>query len=154
MRSQLYHQLVDIGDDLQRIVDCTLDSRNTRLAVKICLGVGLGAAVGLLSYRLYLKFIDSKLPYKKILNDPSTAVKAKLVHRTALTPHVHRLQFALPTNRHSLRIAPGNGITVKTNIDGKDCSKSFTPVTGEDNLGRTCRTVHTLVNYCVLFGIL
>lgn len=134
---QLYHQLVDIRDDLRRFVERSLkpDSR----LLKIVIGVGVGAAVGFISYEVYLKLWESKLRIppegpQKALNDVNVKVNAKLVQRKVAATNVHCLKFALPS--HSLRIAPGNGITLTAVIDGETVVKHFSSVSAEEDHGQ------------------
>eukprot|EP00658_Telonema_sp_P-2_P025021 TRINITY_DN20073_c0_g1_i1.p3 TRINITY_DN20073_c0_g1~~TRINITY_DN20073_c0_g1_i1.p3 ORF type:complete len:257 (-),score=69.94 TRINITY_DN20073_c0_g1_i1:23-793(-) len=65
------------------------------------------------------------------------AVTLTLTARTQLTPNVFKFRFALPSARHVLGLPVGQHMTLSatTVTNGKSVSRSYTPVTGNDDVG-------------------
>ncbi|KAK3358675.1 hypothetical protein B0T25DRAFT_563754 [Lasiosphaeria hispida] len=60
----------------------------------------------------------------------------KLVRKTLVLPNVYRLVFALPKSSEVLGIPTGQHVALRTTIDGKTVSRSYTPVSNNNDLGR------------------
>ncbi|KAK1773873.1 hypothetical protein QBC45DRAFT_61955 [Copromyces sp. CBS 386.78] len=74
-------------------------------------------------------------PANKVM-DPADWRKFKLVRKVLVSPNVFHLVFALPRPTDVLGLPTGQHIALRALIDGKNVSRSYTPVSNNSDLGR------------------
>lgn len=87
------------------------------------LAAGIGAA------------LVSKTYAKKPALDPSNFRKFKLIKKVPISPNTAIYRFALPSSDDVLGLPIGQHISVAAEINGKQVSRSYTPISSDDDLG-------------------
>ncbi|KAJ3229618.1 NADH-cytochrome b5 reductase [Chytriomyces hyalinus] len=95
---------------------------------------GIAVAVVAVAATVVAGSLDSK---KKTLLEakPSEWVDLVLTKKTELSPNTAIYHLALPDKEMSLGLPIGQHIQVTANIDGKDITRSYTPISSNDDLG-------------------
>jgi cytochrome-b5 reductase len=79
--------------------------------------------------------IVSKFLAKKPALDPKEYQKFKLIAKTAVSPNTAIYRFALPNSDDRLGLPIGQHISVAAEINGKQISRSYTPISSNGDLG-------------------
>lgn len=69
------------------------------------------------------------------LAGPSNRVTVKLLDKKSLTEDTRRFRFALPSPDQSLGIPIGNFIQITVIVDGKEETRSYTPISTNEDRG-------------------
>jgi len=75
--------------------------------------------------------------------DPSTWKEFPLVEKITVSPNTSLYRFGLPDPEDSIGLPPGQHLSVSAEIDGKDITRSYTPTSGNDDLGHFDLVVKT-----------
>ncbi|TVY32775.1 NADH-cytochrome b5 reductase [Lachnellula subtilissima] len=67
---------------------------------------------------------------------PQKYRKFPLIRKDVLSPNVYRFVFKLPKPRDVLGLPTGQHVAIRTEINGKMVSRSYTPVSNDSDLGR------------------
>jgi len=80
--------------------------------------------------------LSGKFSKSPVALNKSQYCQLTLLSRTEITHNVVRLKFALPSPKHVLGLVPGKHFTLALNdADGKSVARTYTPVSGNDQLG-------------------
>jgi len=102
-------------------------------SVAVC---GAIAVVLLTVLALFSKQIKALFLQVPVALDRNKYTEFVLSEREELTHDVFRFRFSLPSKQHMLGLPTGKHITLSfTDTDGKAVARTYTPVTGDDELG-------------------
>jgi len=79
--------------------------------------------------------VASKFFSKKPALDPKEYKKFKLIAKTVVSPNTAIYRFGLPNPDDRLGLPIGQHISVAAEINGKEISRSYTPISSDDDLG-------------------
>lgn len=73
--------------------------------------------------------------HPKLLEDKDKIYSIKLIERQEVSPDTRIFKFALPSPNHVLGLPIGQHIRFTADIDGKEVSRKYTPVSSENDKG-------------------
>lgn len=71
----------------------------------------------------------------KLLEDPEKSYQVKLIEKEEVSHDTRRFRFGLPSEKHVLGLPIGQHIRLSATINGEEVSKSYTPVSSDDDKG-------------------
>ena len=86
-------------------------------------------------YFIYQFWIRNKASGPKLLENPKEKYSVALTEREEISHDTRRFRFSLPTSDHILGLPIGQHVYMSTTLNGKYISRSYTPVTSDDDLG-------------------
>ncbi|OTF80666.1 NADH-cytochrome b5 reductase 2-like protein, partial [Euroglyphus maynei] len=86
-------------------------------------------------YFIYQFWIRNKASTPKLLENPKEKYPVALIEREEISHDTRRFRFGLPTNEHVLGLPIGQHVYMSTTLNGKYISRSYTPVTSDNDLG-------------------
>eukprot|EP00462_Mataza_sp_D1_P021907 CAMPEP_0175143292 /NCGR_PEP_ID=MMETSP0087-20121206/13342_1 /TAXON_ID=136419 /ORGANISM="Unknown Unknown, Strain D1" /LENGTH=290 /DNA_ID=CAMNT_0016427327 /DNA_START=29 /DNA_END=901 /DNA_ORIENTATION=- len=79
--------------------------------------------------------VNFKRNKKKKFLDPQKKLSVELIEKEDISHDVRRFRFALPDPNSVLGLPVGKYIIISATIDGKPVSRSYTPVSSDDDVG-------------------
>ncbi|UXI19236.1 hypothetical protein NH340_JMT05179 [Sarcoptes scabiei] len=87
-------------------------------------------------YFIYQFWKQNKEPKKpKLLENPKEKYSVALIEREEISHDTRRFRFGLPSNDHVLGLPIGQHVYMSTTYQGKYISRSYTPVSSDDDRG-------------------
>lgn len=96
-------------------------------------GLTIGLTTLYLCYQLYRKSVHKSGP--KLLENNQTKYAVPLVEREEVSHDTRRFRFGLPSDEHVLGLPTGQHLYLSTTINDKFVSRSYTPVSSDDDKG-------------------
>lgn len=94
-------------------------------------GVILATAV----YFLYQFWKRNNSSHLKLLENPKEKYSVALIEREDISHDTRRFRFSLPSPDHILGLPIGQHVYMSTTLNGKYISRSYTPITSDDDFG-------------------
>ena len=98
-----------------------------------------------LVYRLYLKASGDgdgivgrgrgRSGQPKLLQNPQEKYSVPLIEKEEISSDTRRFRFGLPSSEHVLGLPTGQHVYISTTLNGKFVSRSYTPVSSDDDKG-------------------
>ncbi|XP_027199195.2 NADH-cytochrome b5 reductase 3-like isoform X2 [Dermatophagoides pteronyssinus] len=111
--------------------DMAIENHSTTIPV-LMTGAALLATT---FYFIYQFWIRNKASRPKLLENPKEKYPVALIEREEISHDTRRFRFGLPTSDHVLGLPVGQHVYMSTTLNGKYISRSYTPVTSDDDLG-------------------
>ncbi|KAI8978038.1 hypothetical protein BDB01DRAFT_800542 [Pilobolus umbonatus] len=95
----------------------------------------VSVTIGLLGISTWYYYYHNKHKHGSPVLDPHIVKQFKLIEIRPLTHNAHIYRFALPCKDDILGLHIGQHITLVANINGKEVSRSYTPITTDEDRG-------------------
>lgn len=95
----------------------------------------IGAIILAIAIYFFFRFMKSSDKKLKLLIDPKTKNSIVLIDRENLSEDSRKFRFGLPSVNHILGLPVGQHVKISTTLDGNIVSRSYTPVTSDDDHG-------------------